>query len=88
MCKTIFALPTKTSKPPKISTVVTDRLAVRDSQQDRLQHLSSVSERTMFAFECMYVCIGWVYGCMCVSMYVGMYACKYACKHVCMYVCM
>jgi hypothetical protein len=40
---------TKTSKSPKISTMVNDCLAVRDSHQHRLQHLSPGSEGAIVA---------------------------------------
>ena len=60
---------TKTSKPPKISTMVNDCLAVRDSHQHRLlQHLSPGSEGTILACLRGYLFI-YIYVCVCVCVY-------------------
>ena len=69
---------TKTSKSPKISTMVNDCLAVRDSHQHRLQHLSPGSEVT-----CIYICVLYIYilyDYVCYDIYI--YICVCARAHI------
>ena len=70
---------TNTSKPPKISTMVNDCLAVRDSHQHRLlQHLSPGSEGTILAclwgYLYIYVCVC-VLLCVCARAYIHAVTC-------------
>ena len=77
---------TKTSKSPKISTMVNDCLAVRDSHQHRLQHLSPGSEGAIFAClqGCMYI---YTYMCVCACYNIYIYACVCACVINLIYIC-